>query len=281
MGENMSGIKRWYFGSADTPPAEPLALDLITCVYNGDATEIDGGGTGGAACCYNDDGLEAWGQLPGSVLGYDFTTPFIAPGGTALSNGNSLSLASVIGMKFRHDGLRCLVVRAGVVEIYTFVTAFLWSTATVSSSNTDTATSLAGTISWNGLRLYTIDTANNLTPWDLGAAWDVTTLTPTGDTIELATAGNGIDVSRDQSRFYVSAPNSPSVVQEFIAATPGDPSTIPVDGFGVADPNYVLNVAAVIPVIADLNVSYDQTHLLISGAFLTVSLASYNGDAIF
>jgi hypothetical protein len=277
------GMIPWHMVPLDgDAPGEPLALDLITCVYNADLTQIDGGVSGGAACDYNNDGLEVWAQVPGSVNGFDFGTPYIAPGGAPAGNGNNLSLVTVIGMKFSNDGLKCLIVRGSEVSIYTFATAFLWSSATQTSTNVDTNGALGGTISWDGERIYTIMSGTGeLIRWDLGAAWDVTTLTNAGVTATLPTAANGLAVSRDQSRWYVSAPNSPSVVQEFIASTPGEPNTIPVDGFGDAVPNYVLNVGAVMGVIADLNVSYDQTHLLISGATPPVLIATYTGDAIF
>lgn len=262
-------IMRLYFGSDESPPVDTGALDLGSCVYDGTTTRVwSSTPSGGNSCEFNNsDGLEAWCQAGSSseiFQGVDFTTPYEAPGGDISSNGNSLT-ATIQGAKFSQDGT--LLFTTGTTAIRLLSTPYLMSSQSITSVN-PALDGAARTISWNGMHVYAA-TSTSLQKWDLLSDWDIVGAATAGPALDLPNNATGICVSRDESRIYLitsTASPIPKVVQEYIMGTPGDLSTIPTDGFGVAIPNFSLEVTSYMNGASSLAVSYNQEHLMIGGA---------------
>jgi hypothetical protein len=258
------GMIIWHIiGDEEAPEEDGLALDLQSCVYDGTKTKVYAVASAGNACDFNSaTGLEAWCQVNGTIFqGVDFVTPYEAPGGTISDNLNSAAI-TISSAKFSQNGTYLFT--GGTAEIRTLSTPYLLSSATLTSSNAVLDKSVE-TISWDGLAVYTFGApSNTLKVWTLPDAWDLDSPVA-GTTIMLPNSLDGICVSRDQTRIY-GVNSGLQVVQEYIMATPGDPSSIPADGFGIAIPNYELDVTIYMDNVVDLAVSYDQEHLLISGA---------------
>lgn len=246
------------------------ALDLATCIYNGDVSTIDASlSVGGNAVAYNTDGSEMWGAASDLVTmrGFDLATPFILPGGTMTQNSNNLVVpATARGMKWSEDGLK--VFMAGTAEVYALTTPFDLSTAVLDSVNTG-MNGTCGTISEDGLTAYISVSGSSIRRWDLSVAWDLTTAVDASNVLDLVNGNHfGLAVSCDQTRIYtITTATTPRTVDEYVMGTAGDLTTVPLDGSSKGVPNYSLDVSgAGVTGPGSLYVSYDQTHLLIGGA---------------
>jgi hypothetical protein len=263
----------------------PLALDLSTCVYNSDKTRCTTSITGSGGCDYGTDGDQAWvfSVNNGAYIGIN-TADYICPGGTVVNNGNNIAAVVQPAFKFSSDGTKLLVRELGVLKVYTLATPYLMSSKVLFSSNNTNLLLDTLDISWDGMSIYGLSAAGVIRKYTLPSAWDISSRTDTGQTVSVGGIGVAcVRVSRDESRIYVLGLASTDRVYEYVMATPGNLTTIPTSA-GTAVPNFTLNVQTNMGGnVSGISVSYDQTHLLVSGALSSPTgthLLSYTGTAI-
>lgn len=260
------------------PSGLPGALDLATCVGNGDLTIVRTNPNPPSVVAYNDDGSEAWcnGTAASTAIGFTLSTPYILPGGTdTVGNGNTISASTAVesSWKWSQDGL--FLYNGTTARVRSFSTPFLLSTASVFSVNAAMNNNRGSTITSDGLRVYlSTPLPEKITVWNLSVPWDLTTaVQDAANTVELPAVAAGLAISNDETRIYISSNGS---VLEFIMSAPGDLTTIPL-ALGVADPNYTLAVASGSAFTGGnaLSIAYDMSHMLVGGAGSTPSQCGF------
>lgn len=264
------GMIVWHMvpGDGVVPPGLPGALDLSTCVSNGDITIVRTNPNPPSAVAYNYDGTEAWcnGTASNNAVGFDLAVDYILPGGTPANNGNNIasSTANDSSWKWSIDGL--FLYGGTAPKVYTLTFPFILSSAAVTSVNVSMNSTRGSTITSDGLRVYlgTSSPSERITLWNLSTPWDLTTAVQ--DSLNFAPMGfasSGIAISNDETRMYVVS--SSGDVREYIMGTPGDLTTIPVSG--TATPNYTLSVVLTdFTTTTAIYVAYDMAHMLIGGS---------------
>lgn len=258
------------------PSGLPGALNLSTCVGNGDGTIVRTNSNPPTLVAYDSDGTEAWcnGTAASTAIGFTLATPYLLPGGTdTVGNGNSISASTAVesSWKWSQDGL--FLYNGTTARTRALATPFLLSSASVFSVNAAMNNNRGSTITGDGLRVYlSTPSPEKIARWNLSVPWDLTTaVEDVANVVLLGVVANGVAISNDESRIYV-ATNAGGKVREYIMSTPGDLTTIPTS-LGLAVPNYELTVTAagLLDGPACLYIAYDMSHMLVGGSTTTPS----------
>lgn len=133
------------------------------------------------------------------------------------------------GLFVKDDGTTFYIVANGVYQ-YTMGTPYDLSTASYTSKSLATGDTQDLHISFDGLTLYTLDTATSgvITQYALGTAWDISTGSSTGKSFNMAVS-YPYTFMMDPACTHFCAVGSDEIIQQHSLATPGDISTASAD----------------------------------------------------